>query len=118
MSINGHKTGIQDVKERTGIQDVKERKEKYIRTSLHPSKSIHTPPIKKLSYTNSPLKYKTTFIQNYFPFLSRMTKGKSPRGRHLVITRRAHHPHQLKPLEKEMEKERNHQGEPASGQRD
>ena len=27
--------------------------------------------------------------QNYSPFLSRMTKGKSPRGRHLIITGRA-----------------------------
>ena len=43
MSINGHKTDV---------QNVKERKEKYIKTSLHPSKSIHTPP--KISYANSP----------------------------------------------------------------
>ena len=27
--------------------------------------------------------------QNYFPFLSRMTKGKSLRGRHLIITSKA-----------------------------
>ena len=39
MSINGHKTSI---------QEAKERKEKYIRTSLHPLKSIHTPPIKNV----------------------------------------------------------------------
>ena len=43
-----------------------------------------------MSYANSPPKYKTTLIiQNYFPFLSRMTKGKSSRGHHLIITRRA-----------------------------
>ena len=41
MSISGHKTSI---------QEAKERKEKYIRTSLHPSKSIHTPPIKNVLY--------------------------------------------------------------------
>ena len=33
-----------------------------------------------------PLNYKTTLIQNYSPFLSRMTKGKSSKGRHLIIT--------------------------------
>ena len=79
---NGHKTGVQE-------DNVKIRKEKYIRSLLHPSKTIYTPPIKKMSYTNSPPKYKTTLIQNYSPFLSRMTKGKSLRGCHLVITRRA-----------------------------
>ena len=41
MSINGYKTSI---------QEAKERKEKYIRTSLHPSKSIHNPPIKNVLY--------------------------------------------------------------------
>ena len=46
MSINGHKTGI---------QDVKERKEKNIRTSLHLSKSIHTPPIKNYPILTLPL---------------------------------------------------------------
>ena len=79
---NGHKTGVQE-------DNVKIRKEKYIRSLLHPSKTIYTPPIKKMSYTNSPPKYKTTLIQNYSPFLSRMTKGKSLRGCHLIITGRA-----------------------------
>ena len=41
MSINGHKTSV---------QDVKERKEKYLRTSLHPLKSIHTSPNKNIIY--------------------------------------------------------------------
>ena len=41
MSISGHKTSI---------QEAKERKENYIKTSLHPSKSIHTPPIKNVLY--------------------------------------------------------------------
>ena len=68
--------------------NVKERKEKYISTSLHPSK-VYTLPLTKMPYANSPPKYKTTFIQNYSPFLSRMTKGKSLRGRHLVIIGRA-----------------------------
>ena len=36
-----------------------------------------------------PLNYKTTLIQNYSPFLSRMTKGKSSKGRHLIITGKA-----------------------------
>ena len=62
MLISGHKTGIHDVKER--------KEKKYIKTSLHPSKCIHTLPLTKISYTNSPPKYKTTLIQNYFPFLS------------------------------------------------
>ena len=42
-----------------------------------------------MSYTNSPPKYKTTLNQNYSPFLSRMTKGKSLRGHHLIITGKA-----------------------------
>ena len=43
-----------------------------------------------MSYANSPSKYKTTLIiQNYSHFLSRMTKGKSSRGHHLIITKRA-----------------------------
>ena len=43
-----------------------------------------------MSYTESPPKNKTTLkTQNYSPFLSRMTKGKSLIGRHLVIIERA-----------------------------
>ena len=42
-----------------------------------------------MSYTNSPPKYKTTLKPKTTPpFLSQMTKGKSLRGRHLVITGR------------------------------
>ena len=42
MSINGHKTNINEVKER--------KKKKNIRTSLHPSKSINTPSNKNVLY--------------------------------------------------------------------
>ena len=43
-----------------------------------------------MSYANSPPKYKTTLIiQNYSPFLSRMIKGKSLRGRQLISTGKA-----------------------------
>ena len=55
MSINGHKTGI---------QDVKERKEKNITNSLHPSKSIHTP-----------YKYKTTLNPKVLPLFFTNDKG-------------------------------------------
>ena len=44
MSINGHKTSV---------QDVKERKEKYIKNSLHPSESTHTPPNKNTLCSSS-----------------------------------------------------------------
>ena len=65
----------------------KKRKEhKNLTTSF--KKYTHS-PYQKLSYTNSPPKYKTTLIQNYSPFLSWMTKGKSLRGHHLVISRKA-----------------------------
>ena len=43
-----------------------------------------------MSYTNSPPKYMTTLIlKTTLPFLSQMTKGKSLRINHLLITRRA-----------------------------
>ena len=65
----------------------KKRKEhKNLTTSL--KKYTHS-LYQKLSYTNSPPKYKTTVIQNYSPFLSWMTKGKSLRGHHLIISRKA-----------------------------
>ena len=70
----------------------KERKEKYIRTSLHPSKSINTPPNKKKKKSlilTLPLSTRLLSSQNYSPFLSRMKKGKSSRGHHLIITGKA-----------------------------
>ena len=60
----------------------KRKVHKILTTSL---KNIQTLPLTKISYANSPPKYKTTLFQNYFPFLSRMTKDKSPRGHHLII---------------------------------
>ena len=86
LSINGHKTGVQ----KDNVSKINKRKVHI--SLLHPSKTKETPPIKKKSYANSPPKYMTTLIilnQNYSPFLSRMTKGKSLRGHHLLITRRA-----------------------------
>ena len=51
-------------------------KRKYVRTSLHPSKSIDTPPNKqKISYTNSPPKYKTTLILKLLPIFVMNDKG-------------------------------------------
>ena len=66
---NGHKTHVQDI----NVSKVEKRK-RYIKSSLHPS--ISTLPLTKISYTNPPLKYDYSHIQNYFPFLSRVTKGK------------------------------------------
>ena len=39
--------------------------------------NISTLPLTKWSYTNSPPKNDYSYIQNYSPFLSRVTKGKS-----------------------------------------
>ena len=39
--------------------------------------NISTLPLTKWSYTNSPPKNDYSHIQNYSPFLSRVTKGKS-----------------------------------------
>ena len=81
MSINGHKTNIHKVKER--------KEKKNIRTSLHPSKSINTPFNKNVPILTLSLSTRLLSTQNYSRFLSRMTKGKSLRGRHLIITGRA-----------------------------
>ena len=50
---NGHKAGIQEANVK------KRRKKKNIKYSLHPS-ILYTLPLSKMSYTNSPPKYKTT----------------------------------------------------------
>ena len=56
---------------------IKNREKKKINVILTTSlKNINTPP-NKMSYTNSPPKNDHSHIQNYFPFLSRVTKGKS-----------------------------------------
>jgi len=67
MSINGHKTGVQEA-------NVKKEKKSTCKSHYIPQK-IYTLPLTKMSYTNSPPKYKTTLIQDYshpklLPFLS------------------------------------------------
>ena len=62
-----HKTSIQKAKEK--------RKEMYIKTSLHPSKTYKHSPYKKMSNTNSPLKYKTTLSPKLLPFFVTNDKG-------------------------------------------
>ena len=49
---------------------------RYIISSLHPSALNNTPP-NQMTYTNSPPKNDYSHIQNYSPFLSQVTKGKS-----------------------------------------
>ena len=65
----------------------KERKEKkrYIISSLHPSKekANNIPPNTMIPKTNSPPKSDYSHIQNYFPFLSRVIKGRVS-NRHLI----------------------------------
>ena len=68
---NGHKTNIQDVM----YLKYKEKKKKYLKASLHPS--MCTLLLTKISYTNSPPNYDYPYNQNYLPFLSQVTKGKS-----------------------------------------
>ena len=67
MFINGHKTSCT----RTMYLRKKEKK-RYIISSLHPSKRNNTLP--KSDYSH---------IQNYSPFLSRVTKGRVS-SRHLI----------------------------------
>ena len=58
-------------------QCIYNREKKKIQVILTTSfKNINTPP-SKMSYTNSPPKSDYSHIQNYFPFLSRVTKGKN-----------------------------------------
>ena len=56
------------------IMYLKRKKRKVHKSSLHPSKDINTPPIKK-SYINSPLKYMTTFNQKLLPLDVTNDKG-------------------------------------------
>ena len=68
------------------LKKQKSKKRKYIITSLHPSKCIDTPLNKKFPMLTIPLNIRLLSSQNYSPFLSQMTKGKSLRGHHLIIT--------------------------------
>ena len=69
----------QDLKYKNNVS-IKEKQEKIqviLTTSLISTlPHINTPP-NKMSYNNSPLKNNYSYIQNYSPFLSRVTKGKS-----------------------------------------
>ena len=65
----------QDLMYKNNVSKKKEKK-RYILSSLHSSKHINT-PLTKWSYTNSRPKNDYSHIQNYSPFLSRVTKGKS-----------------------------------------
>ena len=69
MSINGHKTSCTRAKYLK-----KKEKKRYKASLLHPLIKT-TFPLTKIS--NSPPKKDYSHIQNYFPFLLRMTKGKS-----------------------------------------
>ena len=60
-------------KNNVSIKEQKKRYNNILTTSLI-SKTL---PLTKWSNTNSPPKNDYSYIQNYSPFLSRMTKGKS-----------------------------------------
>ena len=63
----------------------KKEKKRYIISSLHPEKEKknNTPPNTMTPKTNSPPKSNYSHIQNYFPFSSRVTKGRVS-SRHLI----------------------------------
>ena len=85
MSINGHKTSCT----RTMYLNKKENK-RYKASSLHPSIKTILPLTKMF---NSPSKNDYFHIQNYFPFLSRMTKGKSVKQTSHWQSQHLHHHH-------------------------
>ena len=68
MSINGHKTGIQEA-------NVKIRKEKYIRTSLHPSKKYTHSPYQKCPILTLPLNTRLRSSKTTPPFGHGLPKG-------------------------------------------
>ena len=83
MSINGHKTSCTRIN-----VSKKERKEKIhniLTTSRKrkEKKKNNTPPNTMTPKTNSPPKSNYSHIQNYFPFSSRVTKGRVS-SRHLI----------------------------------
>ena len=61
----------------------KERKEKDTRYPNYFPQKNNTPPNKIIPKTNSPPKSDYSHIQNYFPFLSRVTKGRVS-SKHLI----------------------------------
>ena len=65
-------------------KEIKEKK-RYIISSLHPlkEKNNNTPRNTMIPKTNSPPKSDYSHIQNYSPFLSRVTKGRVL-SRHLI----------------------------------
>ena len=71
LSLSGHKTDVQ--------------KDNVSKKKKSPSEDINTPPNKKSPILTLPLSTWLLSTQNYFPFLSRMTKGKSLRTSHHVI---------------------------------
>ena len=65
----------QDQYTRCDVSQIERKEKKYIKASLHPL--MCTLPLSKITYTNFLLNYDYFHNQNYFPFLSRVTKGKS-----------------------------------------
>ena len=67
----------QDLMYKNNVSKNKEKK-RYILSSLHPSnKHMNTPPNKNGPILTLPPRMTTLISQNYSPFLSRVTKGKS-----------------------------------------
>ena len=67
----------QDLMYKSHVSKKKEKK-RYILSSLHPSNEhMNTSPNKNGPILTLPLRMTTLISQNYFPFLSRVTKGKS-----------------------------------------
>ena len=60
---------------KNNVSQKEKKKKKYIKSSLHPL--MCTLPLTKISYTNPHPNYDNSHNQNYSPFLSRVTKGKS-----------------------------------------
>ena len=60
---------------KNNVSQIEMKEKKYIKSLLHPS--MCTLPLTKISYSNSPPNYDYSHNQNYSPFLSRVTKGKS-----------------------------------------
>ena len=81
MSINGHKTSIHEA-------NVTKKKKIHKNLTYIPQKVYTLPLTKKYPMLTLPLNTRLLSSQNYFPFSSRMTKGKSLRGRHHIIIER------------------------------
>ena len=83
LSQNGHKTDIQ----KDNVSKKKEKK-RYINPHYIPQEN-KTFPLSKSPMLTLPLSIWLLSIQNYSRFLSQMTKGKSLRSDHLLITEKA-----------------------------